>query len=157
MNFGLQNFLITRPVPSRYPKFLSLPDPIPSRSKKPLPVSLWPSHLQVIACIWSIQQEIRSRIEGMKRKWRLSSVGFNLIFYKKFLILCSHISLAAECSSFAISLCEDVSPLMALQEACHGSWVILCFIMLQLYYYSTFVRGMASYIYIIPRNILCLK
>ena len=33
--------LITRPVPSRYPKFLSLPDPIPSRSQKPLPVSLW--------------------------------------------------------------------------------------------------------------------
>ena len=31
---------ISRPVPSRYPKFLSLPDPIPSRSKKPLPVSL---------------------------------------------------------------------------------------------------------------------
>ena len=31
----------TRPVPSRYPKFLSLPDPIPSRSQKPLPVSLW--------------------------------------------------------------------------------------------------------------------
>ncbi len=41
VNFGLHNFLITRPVPSRYPKFLSLPDPIPSRSKKPLPVSLW--------------------------------------------------------------------------------------------------------------------
>ena len=26
---------------SRYPKFLSLPDLIPSRSQKPLPVSLW--------------------------------------------------------------------------------------------------------------------
>ena len=27
--------------PSRYPKFLSLPDPIPSRSQKPLPVRAW--------------------------------------------------------------------------------------------------------------------
>ena len=31
----------SRPVPSRYPKFLSLPDPIPSRSQKPLPVRPW--------------------------------------------------------------------------------------------------------------------
>ena len=32
MIFGLQNFLTTCPVPSRYPKFLSLPDPIQSKT-----------------------------------------------------------------------------------------------------------------------------
>ena len=44
--------LITRPVPSRYPKFLSLPDPIPSRSQKPLPVSLWLRGPNILHNMW---------------------------------------------------------------------------------------------------------
>ena len=36
--FCLQNYLTTRPDPSRYPNFFASTRPVPSRSKKPLPV-----------------------------------------------------------------------------------------------------------------------
>ena len=36
--FCLQNFLTTRPDPSRYPNFFASTRPVPSRSQKPLPV-----------------------------------------------------------------------------------------------------------------------
>ena len=41
--FCLQNFLTTRPDPSRYPTFFASTRPVPSRSQKPLPVG---------PCIW---------------------------------------------------------------------------------------------------------
>ena len=62
--FGLQNFLTTCPVPSRYPKFLSLPDPIPSRSKKPLPVRAWKAHKLTN---WHANKFTCNQIDRMKR------------------------------------------------------------------------------------------
>ena len=52
--FCLQNFLTTRPDPSRYPTFFASTRPVPSRSQKPLPVgpcphsSLWPPFIKTI-------------------------------------------------------------------------------------------------------------
>ena len=53
----------SRPVPSRYPEFLSLPDPIPSRSQKPLPVSL---------CSWQRRELLSEHSRNLLPSFHLS-------------------------------------------------------------------------------------